>query len=335
MNIKNKIMLKNREKFTNIKLATGIDLKSFTFKINKNSIGGISLNRYKNVTFLLKKGTAFFKTYTSDMYYELKNNRIINECICYELAKQMGLNCAEYEPAHNNDDVGLVSYKINGDKEEIISAFQLLKKDYVTLKDVNYYFENNPKYKNFDKEQIILDLYKIMVFDLITLQCDRHSDNVHFVYNKKDKTLKVSPVMDNEMAFAISFIDTLVECGKVATDVSWDDIEGSLKYFPRIKVDINLEEGINFNNEIKDMVFFAKINKKLKDILISALKNINVENAIENVNKKGFEIDDCYKNYMIKIVNLTKYLIKEEIKKQFDKNNQQNKSKIEDIENTL
>ena len=46
-----------------------------------------------------------------------------------------------------------------------------------------------------------MDIYRIAVFDTITMQTDRHINNIFFLIDKKTKEVKVAPLIDNEFAF--------------------------------------------------------------------------------------------------------------------------------------
>lgn len=312
----NKIILKNKNKYGNIKLAKGLDLDKFKTKKSKLKFTGISINQYRNVLFSLDKGDAYFKTYSSSLFFDLKKQRIVNEQICYELEKQLGIPCVEYEPAYNRYDMGLVSYKINNKYEKIIPAYKLVKEREVYLDKLLSKLKQVQKKYNFNINNIMSDLYKIMIFDIITVQCDRHSANVLFLYNKKQKELKVCPLMDNELSFAISLLYQNTEREKINSNIYWDDIEKNLQFFSRIRANSRIIYRISFREEIQDVVVLAKNNKELKKILISTIKNINIDNAINNLLEKGYKIDKSYVNYIKEIVNMTTCMIKEEMKVQ-------------------
>ena len=106
---------------------------------------------------------------------------------------------------------GLVSYDVTKNGEELLNGnylFALSKSNQnYPINDFNSYITSLKKLKqqgyNFDLKQQIVNLYKIAVFDSLTAQSDRHISNVFFIVNKKDKTLKVAPLIDNELAFNI------------------------------------------------------------------------------------------------------------------------------------
>ena len=76
-------ILKNLDKFTNIKLAKGVNIELFVTddrKCDKNSIG-VSTETYGDKWFLTPKGKALFKTYDSTYSYNTRNIRIVNELL--------------------------------------------------------------------------------------------------------------------------------------------------------------------------------------------------------------------------------------------------------------
>ena len=128
----NKPLLKNTEKYGILKLAQGVDLKTFKKKLSDRPHIGISTNTYRNYWFVDKsKKREIFKTYDKQDAFEfIDRNRIVNEVLCYEIGKQIGVSVADYKPAHINEKVGTISYDVAGKNEELVSAYRLLGLNY-------------------------------------------------------------------------------------------------------------------------------------------------------------------------------------------------------------
>ncbi len=328
MKVKN-IILKNQEKKYNL-CFLDIDLKNVktTKRSTKISNIGVSTSKYGNVWFNLPNGKALFKTYNS--YREdIKNYRMINELVCCILAKQVGINCAKYQPAHIKEDKGLISYNILNKDEKLINCEQVLRKGFYreptlfNIADALEYYEN-AGYK-VNKKQIILDLYKMIIFDALTMQTDRNTYNIHFIVDKQ-ANLKVAPLMDNEFAFFGEFFYP----DKETYDMTKDDfliqyaVDG--KYLTIEK--FGIFKKFDYLDNLKDIVIYAKKNKAMKDIFVNIISNINIDNAINELHKYGIKVDKNYSNYMKKIIDINIDIFK-------DVSKNITNSDIKDCENIL
>lgn len=139
-------LIKNIGKYPDIKLATGLDLKTFSRTKRYISVyggSGVSTEDYAGAWFLIdKNGTkqkAIFKTYNSWFAENLRTNRMFNELLCEQLCNQIDLPCAKYESAHIKDQDGLVSYNILGENERLVTFAQFLKYEptEINLKEIS------------------------------------------------------------------------------------------------------------------------------------------------------------------------------------------------------
>ena len=232
---------------------------------------------YYNKWFNLKKGKAIFKTF--DTQEQTKNNRIVNELICQELAKQVGLSCAEYELANLDGETGLVSYNVAKNNKKLINGVELCF--YAGLKYCNnciYEYKEAAKIfaqKNSDVNvrQIVLDLYKIAVFDCLTMQTDRHDKNLFFITDSKHN-LKVAPLIDNELAFKGNMLYYYTILKSISKE-NIMDIELECENVLYIKE----QNSMSYANYVKEVVSFAKKNKAAKEVLDFYLTNLNIKKA--------------------------------------------------------
>ena len=108
-------LLKNIKKYNRIRLAKGLILDSFGTKVRQGTYG-VSSSRHGDTWYMLNKGRAIFKTYKSDLtegfFDSVQKLRMVNELICYELSKQVGVLCAEYELANYKGEQGIVTYDV-------------------------------------------------------------------------------------------------------------------------------------------------------------------------------------------------------------------------------
>lgn len=322
-----KPILKNTHKYTDIKLAKGINLEKAEifgrYRLNNvQTFSGISSKIFADKWFYLPKGRAIFKTYETQE--ETKNNRIVNELICQELAKQVGLACAEYEPASYKGFKGLVSYDVTKDNETLISGKELcLRMGFPSCSNSVYQYKDVFKrYKmlnpQIEVKQLILDLYKIVIFDALTFQTDRHQNNVFFIKDKYGK-LRVSPIIDNELSFSgnhlliSTMLNTLYRSDLLENHVDTDKV---LSVYKNQKL-------TNYENYINDVLTLAKTNKEAREIVDNFIKKMNIKQAIENVEKMGIKINDGYKEYLTKLVGISKRIMRAKLREFDNINNTQ------------
>lgn len=308
-------MIKTSKYGFDIKLAEGINITNIPSITRESAELGISTGKYGKLWFDLPEGKAIFKTYDSRFLSSAKRIRIINEIICCKLLNQVGIPCAKYEPATFDEKEvsvrGLVTYDIKKDKERLIHLYELSYEgcsDYWTLFDIyNHLDELSDTYK-LDKEEICLGLYEMMVFDLITMQTDRNTHNIHFIANKETKTFRLAPILDNELAFCGKRINEIIE--------SEDSIKYSImkemnnpfncKYGREVYLyRFNKEEDseLSYNESIKKVVSLANSYDSAKESLSRILSNINIDDAIRETEEMGFNIGEDYKNYLRQVVN--------------------------------
>ena len=319
-----RFLIKNIGKYPDIKLATGLDLKTFSRTRRYISVyggSGISTEDYGGSWFMIpkdgKKQKAIFKTFNSDYAEFIRTNRMYNELLCQELCEQIGLPCAEYETAHIKDQDGLVSYSILGENERLVTLSVFTKNDDydINLKEISTAIDSYIKrgYK-IDKKQVILDFYKIIVFDNITMQTDRHGWNLCMIYNKQTKSYRVAPLFDNEFAFGAKELLHLdrgfpytikqleKECSMNQYLFSMQDYYGNNEY-------------MKIHKNMQIMVAYAKKYPAFMEILKNTLKNLDVKKAIHNLEQKGHIVNPEYEKMVIEVVEYTKGMIKDEKQK--------------------
>ena len=126
----------------------------------------------------------------------------ISEKIAADIAKLIGLGCANIDLGIFEDRIGIISYKINDEGVDLIEGINVL----------------NSKYKNYDSEELIdvktgecyslqmilnsleeynleKDFLKIVIFDFLIGNSDRHDRN--WAILRKDNVVTLCPVYDN------------------------------------------------------------------------------------------------------------------------------------------
>ncbi len=301
-------MLKNVGKYNKLK---PIDLDKFKTSNKSMSNTGISTESYGNVWFLLPKGRAIFKTYDDEIYPKIKKIRYLNELVCCELAKILNISCAEYEPAVKEKDGktknGLISYKVNKRWQKLVTAYDV--SEYIGSLSFNEIYEEI--YEKTEEDGMILDknfkfdLYKLVFFDLMTMQQDRHFCNIHIIDDKKNNFRSLAPLIDNEMAFGVLTINDYKKNGK-PLDVQ--DIIKDMDCTPSVKY-IKMNDFYTYTHSLRELVDYAKGKTKYFEFLQNAIKNFNIKYAIEKVEDKGIVIPEQYKKYMIRLTDEIKRVV--------------------------
>lgn len=315
-----KYILKNKGEFLNISLSKGISLagKEFVTRKDYKEFSGTSIERFGDKWFVLPKGKALFKTFDGNYKPELKEIRIINELICQELASQMGILHATYEPASYDQHKGLVTYNFLQINDKLLTLADFLS--------VDNEYENNlldikSALKTYEQlgyiletDEIIFGLFKILVFDALTLQTDRNNFNINFIVNQETHTLLLAPMFDNEFAFNSDF---MLDYAPATT------IDDVIKHYSKVAKYINVQSERLGHEEtyIKNIISLcnmAKCNDRMKTFLLSALKKLNVTNAIKKVEQMGIYINEDYKKYLKSITSHTKLLMATHLSKEPD-----------------
>ncbi len=321
-----KALLKNRIRYSDIKLAKGIVL-------NKNSVvkrkgdTGLSTSTFGKYWFVLPQGKALFKTYDGLFCDDIRTNRIVNEIICEELCKQVGISCPSLSPASLDDYTGIVSFNVLKDNQQLITGTQLQKiaKTYMynnILEDYAFLFDELKEIGfSVNKTKMLHDMYKICIFDLLTLQTDRHSDNIMFIKDEKTKKITVAPLIDNEFAFAGKKLTKIINNENISVENYLLNLYNSGNRCEIIKE--MQQDHATLDKIVKRFVLLAKYDKNYDKILKQTLLSFDIKSALQNAEKKGYEISKEYCEFVESCSNYVKTMFINQYKKMKNINKQQ------------
>ena len=171
-----------------------------------------NINRDKR-WFKIDDGSAMFKSNSEEQLYAH-----YSELICTELARQAGIETAEYDIAKCNGQTGIITKNVCKQGEEMLTINELIGdgptyEDYTDNTDIYFVFdelETKLLGDGYDQEMIdkcILQLRKQMLFDLYIMETDRHTENLSFIAGKDEKTgkpsIRLSPMYDTESALLL------------------------------------------------------------------------------------------------------------------------------------
>ena len=324
-------LIKNRKKYKKTKLARGLDLSKFDTK-KRDGETGISCKPFGNVWFQTPKGDALFKTYDGNN----SKIRILNELLYNCLGKKFGVKVAEYEPAHKKDKVGLVSYNFVKENQRLISLYEIFNpQEYnVTYKGIVDHFELYRHALGTDIDELEFDLFKVMVLDALTFQEDRHN-NLNFLYDEKEKVYKLAPVFDNELAFAGStFACAIDEREKVWKQGLLFDHGTNMHFLCDDEVIFVKEFDKIYQKDVERIVALAQTKPTYKIFLENILKNFDINEVINQVEKMGYSISPNYIEYLNELTNIAKQTFRAAIlklEKTVEKNEHNNSADINTI----
>lgn len=130
-----------------------------------------------------------------------------------DLGKLLEIPCATVEIGTYKNNEGSMSYLINKDKEDLIEGIWLINKYYPNYSAEEMYDASLAEYysikmlvKSIEKYGLLKDLLKMVVFDYLIGNSDRHQNNWAIITNG-DKVYKFSPLYDNSSSLCCYILD--------------------------------------------------------------------------------------------------------------------------------
>ena len=313
-----KLILKNKDKYDILKMASGINLGVY-MNIPENYFR--APDRFTNSWIKQNDKYVYFKSKEFYSYIYTQKNRSVNELVVDIIAKQIGIQTAKYEPAHLYHVHGIISHDVTKSYEELLTLSDLFDvSNYDTSMDFVDRAWNDSYMVNYeaDKKQIMFDLYKMLVLDALTMQEDRHANNIFFIRDTEDNSIRLAPLIDNEFAFALKTVDNFIKNKAYRDEEGYDKdkflrIHSTFLQFSAYPEN-SAERYKKYGKNVKDLIELAVKKPQYKEFLINSLKNASIEKAICAVEKMGYEISPEYRQYMCDVVNLAKHTFADKIK---------------------
>ena len=251
-----------------------IKIQDKDFKLLDNNLN-VKGTRVKRIIVDNDGNKAFFK-YEGNGYLA---SEACSEKMCYEIAKVLGYECAKIELAKDKNGVlGILNYLfIDIGKTEHIDAVSYLnihsneRSKYYTISNIKKTLDNLNK-------NLFQGFIKVMVFDALVGEQDRHEENWGIM--RKENLYKLSPLYDNG--------DNLLR--------DFKNEEFAKKYYSGQK-DFNA-----YINKSKTIIYKEGIPKNYKHFELIEYLNKNypelVQKEIKNLNKLT---DDIISTIVLKI----------------------------------
>lgn len=220
--------------------------------------------------------------------YGASNNEIWAELLTTELARQCGLDVAEYELAIYKGNVGVVTKDFKKDGELIMSGDRFIKSIEQLLEEnnINHNLKENSIENimfavatfNIDERTNLLfqQILNIWAFDGLVLESDRNSTNWSIL--KRNNELRFAPIYDcSTMAMLNNDISYFVSSARIESDFLkiTDQVQYALKLY-------NNSDG----NFLSDFDLLCKKYYEQSKVIIDSIENINVQLAIDNIESK-------------------------------------------------
>ncbi len=144
-------------------------------------------------------------------------NSEYSELISCALAKQAGIETAEYDMVSYKGDTGLITKNVCKEGEEMISLYELIGNgpdsetcpDTIDIYHVFDSLDEKLQMEGFDDNEIdscMLSLRKQLLFDLTIMEADRHLENLSLIFGKDEngkRTVRLAPMYDTEAALVL------------------------------------------------------------------------------------------------------------------------------------
>lgn len=234
--------------------------------------------------------------------YDKSCSEACSEKLSYEIAKKLKYRCAHIELALDENNVlGILNYLfVDTHKEEHIDAVAYIKEN--NEKRSKFYTLENIK-KCLDKldEQLFYQFLKIMIFDALVGEQDRHEEN--WGITRRNKNYELSPLYDNGCNLLREFYKNENAEKYYIGQKSFDS------YIRRSKTLIYREDGKKYGHfELIKYLYKIYPNEVKKEI--SNLKRLT-DSSIENIVNKIPDniITTKHKEYIIVYLKTRKNIL--------------------------
>ena len=246
-------------------------------------------SRVKKIVIDKNGNKAFFK-YEGEQYL---TSEVCSERMSYEIAKILGYDCAKIEFAKDLEgNLGILNYlfvDINNNEHMDADSYLNIKEK----ERSKYYTISNIK-KTLDEldEKLFNDFIKIMVFDALIGEQDRHEEN--WGIEKIGNEYKISPLYDNGCSLIRNFKD------EKYAEKFYNGSKDFNAYINRSKVNVYKEDNCS---QYKHFELIKYLNEQYHDIVQKEILNLNklTDNIIETIVEKipNELLTDMHKKYII------------------------------------
>ena len=268
-----------------------------------------------NYNFIKREYNGYRKKYTYKdwIFKEIRSNSFEDSCelFCEEFAKILDIDCAFYDYAILNGVNGVITYNFNTD-DSFISSYDLISdvlndsdinnvmkfNNIVAMQDILYKYVAKYNICDYDIDEIISKMKKVMIFDMLFMQNDRNPNNYGFVV--RNGSISFARIFDNSNAMSCNHVDKspfnnqplFTVYGNGSTFIA--EIENNIEFYEEIVDYIRIVEE-NMDDVFKKMKI--KTSLPVSTIFMKYVKCILNEhfNNIKSVYKKCNPLSKTFK----------------------------------------
>ncbi len=231
--------------------------------------------------------------------YDKSCSEACSEKLSYEIAKVLGYRCAHIELALDENNVlGILNYLfVDVHEEEHIDAIAYIKKNN-QIREQFYTLKNIKKCLDMLNEDLFYEFLKIMVFDALVGEQDRHEEN--WGITRKNRKYKLSPLYDNGCNLLREFYK------KENAEKYYTGQKSFESYIKRSKTLIYKEDGSRYKHfELIEELYKTYPNEITMEIKnLEKLSNTKIENIVNKIPDNI--ITTKHKEYIINYIKIRK-----------------------------
>ena len=234
--------------------------------------------------------------------YDKSCSEACSEKLSYEIAKVLGYECAHIELALDaNGTLGILNYLfVDIHREEHIDAIAYIKKNNETRSQF-YTLENIKKCLDMLNTNLFYQFLKIMVFDALVGEQDRHEENWGII--RKNGEYKLSPLYDNGCNLLREFYK------EENAEKYYNGLKDFDAYIKRSKTLICKKDGSKYKHFelIKDLYNIYPHQIREEIVNLEKLTDSKIENIVNKM--PDYIITAKHKEYIIRYIKIRKQIL--------------------------
>ncbi len=242
--------------------------------------------------------------------YEDNNILLYNELLVEQIAGQVGLGCAYSDLVKYNEKLGILSKNVLESGFDVLILQKTLldilfkcnlsemNREYDCVGNILDSFKYCKDYdgvSTFNIEKLQMEFCKMLVFDIIIMNSNRDSTNFAIIYNKKENSMRLSPLYANGNAFGSTILKECTDMRKAKNNIE--------KYSDSIlsKIELSTKDMKNLEQKIEEckintettnwgviLIYLLSLQNcsEIKDFLGKCIQKIDIKEALKNVEKR-------------------------------------------------
>lgn len=210
----------------------------------------------------------------------------ISEKLASDIAKLLGIKCAKIEIGKYNFEIGSMSYLINKNDEILIEGIYLINEMYPFYNSYTMYDSMKEEYyslemilNSLDKYNLKKEFFKIIIFDYLIGNTDRHQNNWAII--QKGEDVKLCPIYDNGSSLCCYLKEE-----NIATYLGNDKVRFNSLVNTKSKSRIRIDKKSKKEPTHLEVIKYIKenYNDYIKDFIDIVIKYISKENIDKIIN---------------------------------------------------